>query len=147
MSHSANWNQVLEVAAMFFRSLQQAQNTWSNWRSIEEFLERAQSQVRTFSHMASRSATESNQSGFQAGQPKKDQNNTVEGIPKSWIISSTDLCLVFNMGKCNKNSDHHIANNAKWVKHLCAGCRKSGRGDKSDHGAAKCPHKPFNDLF
>lgn len=146
MSHTANWQQVLEVAAMFFRSLEQAQNSWTDWRSIEEFLERAQSQVRTFSRMTSRPTTDPTQPGQLGSQPRKDRDTTVEGIPKTWIISS-DMCLLFNMGKCNHKSDHYIINNTKWVKHLCAGCNKAGKGDKSDHGAYKCPHKPFNNLF
>ena len=142
LAHTASWNQILELNAMFFRSLEQGQQSWGNWEDISVFLDRARHQVQQSNPV---------QKSFQGGPPNKrqrgqDSDNKIEGIPASWI-KEKKFCLVFNIGKCPKPSDYTIAEGAVHVTHVCAGCVKLGKGRQTDHGASSCDYRPFNNLF
>ena len=142
LAHTASWPQILEINAMFFCSLEQGQQTWDNWSAISAFLDRARQQVRQ-----SIPAPKPHLDGPPTKRQKaQDFDNKIEGIPAAWI-KSNKFCLLFNIGKCQKPTDHNLADGAAFVIHVCAGCVKLGKGNKTDHGASTCTHKPFHNLF
>ena len=139
LAHTASWPQILEINAMFFCSLEQGQQTWDNWSAISAFLDRARQQVR-------QSIPAGKSHDGPPNKKQKTQDDKIEGIPASWI-KSNKFCLIFNIGKCQKPGDHYIADGNVFVKHLCAGCVKLGKGNMNDHGASSCDNKPFHNLF
>ena len=140
LAHTASWTQILDINAMFFCSLEQGQQTWDNWSAISAFLDRARQQVRQ-----TIPAVKPND-GPPSKKHKGQEHDKIEGIPASWI-KTNKFCLVFNIGKCQKPGDHHIADGNVFVTHVCAGCVKLGKGNHNDHGASTCSHKPFHNLF
>ena len=147
LAHNNPWPHVLEVAAGFFRALEQMQQSWSSWSNIEVWLERAGRHIRSVP--APKSSFDSWRRPGQSDQPnKKAKHDFVEGIPTAWI-KENKICIAFNVLKCNEPVNHAIRNSDGRVNvtHMCAGCFKAGRGSQSDHGAMNCKHRPFGDLF
>lgn len=149
LSHNVAWPHVLEVAAGFFRALEQMQQTWASWSNIEIWLERAGRNIRSVpAPKPSDSGRRPNPFGQGDQPPKRQRNESIEGIPMAFI-KDNKLCIGFNLGRCNESANHAIKNTDGriMVVHLCAGCYKAGRGSQSSHGASSCSYKPFGNLF
>ena len=149
LSHNTAWPHVLEVAAGFFRALEQMQQSWASWTNIEIWLERAGRNIRSLpAPRPSDHGRRQNPFGQGDHPTKKPRNEFVEGIPTAYI-KENKLCIMFNLGRCNESGNHALKNSdgKLTVSHLCAGCFKAGRGSQSNHGASNCSFKPFGNLF
>lgn len=145
LHHTRPWNNLKPVISSFFRSIERGHQTWSNSEAILAVISRAK--YNSLSAPPSRQPLR--QPDITGGVPPKDKksyNDPIEGIPRPFLRQN-DLCILFNLGICNQTSSHTVKQGASKVIHGCAGCFKLGRGHAADHGATKCPSRPFGKHF
>lgn len=144
IAHNTAWIQVLQTVTSFFHGIEQAQQSWSDWKRIDEWLWHAERDLRAFPIPVPSQAPSKPRQPGQADQPaKKARLEDVQGIPFNWMRKH-DICFLFNAGKCPEAADHKIASGPTMIAHICAGCLRLTKARISAHGAASCPSKPFN---
>jgi hypothetical protein len=155
MAYTANmalrndWPPVLDVIAAFFRGLEHGQLNWISWDKIEDFLVRAERQIRP--RLAQNRNPDPHHSprgrSYQLDHDtKKPKQEDVAGIPSEYFRSQK-FCYLFNLAsKCPEAGDHPIRGGRTILFHTCAGCFKRD-STRQSHPASSCKRGPFNDLF
>jgi hypothetical protein len=146
MSHLADlsinlqWDFILSVNSALYRALEQGHMSWSNWPTIETWLDRTVTNLHNKAISSGGKNPRPARDEKTDNNPKKTKFDNVEGIPQDWVVQQK-LCIMFQLGRCSQAPDHTTKGGKTPLAHLCASCIQLYKGRTSDHGAKDCPHK------